>query len=108
MMTHFSTRPQRQSQRDYILVVTLDGRIKTLRIQDILSAAAGMYPDTTRVVLTGESQELEGTVLNFQEPCPLFEVRCQNLLQAIEAGDCQGIDQHFAPRHKNPAFPEPS
>ncbi|GEM46833.1 hypothetical protein [Deinococcus cellulosilyticus] len=93
----------KQSSRDFVLVVTREGRIKTLRIRDITHLSPGHTRDTTTVFLTGETSHLEGLAVTIQEPCRVFQTRCECLLGALQRADCQGINEFFAPR---PVLPE--
>ena len=90
--------PFRQSQRDFVLVLTREGRIKTVRIRDITRLSSGHQKGTTTVLLTGETSHLEGLAITIQEPCEAFQERCACLLNALQNADCQGINEFFAPR----------
>ncbi|WP_034342044.1 hypothetical protein [Deinococcus misasensis] len=82
--------------RDYVLVVTQSGDIETLRVSDISKVVAGPSADLSHVyVRKPESQLLRLTVV--REPARAFQKRCDNLLAALEACNCDLINKFFAP-----------
>lgn len=85
--------PSDQSQRDFLMVRTISGQVKTLRIRDILRFHSGPYQHTTTVQFNNGMPALV-----VQETCPAFQQRCDGLLLALQTGDVCSIEEHFVPR----------
>lgn len=80
---------------DHLLVETMQGDIRSLRIRHIKAIVPTSRPHLTRIefidLLSGRSH------LVIQEAPERFWVRCLGMLQALQDQDLNSIDLHFAP-----------
>ncbi|GEM47733.1 hypothetical protein [Deinococcus cellulosilyticus] len=85
--------------RDFILVVTRTGELKSLRIRDILDIRPTHEIGCSMVshlFQTCDGPVEEKTLI--QEGASAFWNRCLRLLDAVQRQDGDEINQHFAPR----------
>lgn len=85
-------------ERDFIMIVTPEGQVQTLRLRDILRVQSDYQMGQCRVMYQNGTHQRMVVVL---EPASEFQQRCKGLQQALECEDCMLIEQFYTPKRPN-------